>query len=339
MLSCNICWTVYVQSQRVALDTIQAKQVILSTSFTCQRPPIWRSFGDISQQRTWSSLLLWSLWYCGYLPPCLQFQDRVGNTTSFPWDLFLLQGHVWLWHYQIQVTQTKVHPPKINHRIRKWLKLKRTSGIQPPCSVRDIQSWLDTAQGCVQMALEDLQEGWLHKISGQPVAVLGQRQCKNVFPDVRTETPVWFMPFASCPVTGSHWKEPVTTSLLPHTFTIYLCMWITFPPWTISSPFPCSLSQSLLTHSTSKPHFPLSSFCQLCIYRCSSCFLWHPLLNSIPVPGMYRWSSLWVVKIRKKRHYRLDRTMLRGTAWSKALLILLEACFRNINICFTHTRL
>lgn len=250
MLSCNICWTVYVQPQRVALDTIQAKQAILSTSFTCQRAPIWRSFGDSSRERTWSSLLLWALWYCGNLPPYLQFQERVGNVTSFPWDLFLLQGHVWLWDYQTQITQTKVHLPKINH---KMAAAKKNLWSPTPLLNQGYPELV--AQSCIQMALEDLQEGWLHKISGQPVTVLGQCQCKNIsWCSDRNSCLVYALCLLSC-----HW-QPLERAC-HHSFT-YPYLYHVFmhvdkiPLRTISSPFPCSLSQGLLTHSTSKPHFP-----------------------------------------------------------------------------------
>lgn len=49
-------------------------------------------------------------------------------------------------------------------------------------------------------------------LSGQ--GVVGQAQSEKVFPDIQKECPVFkFMPIASGPGTGYHWKEPVLSSL------------------------------------------------------------------------------------------------------------------------------
>ena len=56
------------------------------------------------------------------------------------------------------------------------------------------------AQDHVQMALDCLQ-GWrVHHLS--------HPHSEKVFPDVQREPPVFpFVPMATCPITGHHWKE------------------------------------------------------------------------------------------------------------------------------------
>jgi len=94
-------------------------------------------------------------------------------------------------------------------KITEWLRLEGTFGglVQPPLLK---QGHLEVVpQGCVQIAFGYLQGGRLHSLSGQAVPVLGHPHSEKVFPNVQREPPVfWFVPIASGPDTGHHWKEP-----------------------------------------------------------------------------------------------------------------------------------
>ena len=70
--------------------------------------------------------------------------------------------------------------------------------------------WLNPGSGLgrIQVGFEYLHRRRLHEPSGQPVPGLRQPQRKEVLPHVQTELPLLqFVPIASCPVTGHHWKE------------------------------------------------------------------------------------------------------------------------------------
>lgn len=61
-----------------------------------------------------------------------------------------------------------------------------------------------------------IHEWRLHDLSEQPVPVLGHSPSKKPFPDIQMEPPVFqFVPIASGPVTGCHWREPVSVFFAP----------------------------------------------------------------------------------------------------------------------------
>ena len=64
------------------------------------------------------------------------------------------------------------------------------------------------AQDLMQAGFEYLQRRRSHNLSGQPVPVLHHPQSKEVFPHVQMELLILqFVPVATRPVAGHHWKE------------------------------------------------------------------------------------------------------------------------------------
>jgi len=96
-----------------------------------------------------------------------------------------------------------------NQRTKIWLRLEETSEahlVHPPAQAGPPRPFV---QDCVQVAFEYLQGQRLHNLPGQPVPALCHPHSKKVFPDSQREPPLFqFVPIASCPVTGHHWKEP-----------------------------------------------------------------------------------------------------------------------------------
>ena len=77
--------------------------------------------------------------------------------------------------------------PDLNYRITEPLRLEEASGdhvVQPLLKQGHPE---EVVQDHVQVAFEDLQEGRLHHLSGQPVPVLCHPHSKEVLPDVQTE--------------------------------------------------------------------------------------------------------------------------------------------------------
>ena len=61
------------------------------------------------------------------------------------------------------------------------------------------------AEDLVQAGLEYLQRRRIHKLPGQPVAVLSHPQREEVLPHVQVELPVLqFVPLVPCPIAGHH---------------------------------------------------------------------------------------------------------------------------------------
>jgi len=75
------------------------------------------------------------------------------------------------------------------------------------------------------MAFDCLQGRRLYNLSDKPLSVVSQPNSKKVFPDVQREPPVFqFMPIASCPVSGHHWKERGCILFVPR--YLQVCMYV-----------------------------------------------------------------------------------------------------------------
>ena len=72
------------------------------------------------------------------------------------------------------------------------------------------------AQDYVQTAFEYLEEWRYHNLSGHPVLVVSHPHSEKKIPYVQRDPPVFpWVPIASCPVTGYHWKEPGSILFAP----------------------------------------------------------------------------------------------------------------------------
>lgn len=125
------------------------------------------------------------------------------------------------------------------------------------CSNCPSQGGLHNHQLDVQTDFDNLW-GRLHGLSGQHVPVLHHLHCKEVFPDVQWESPVYqFVLLVSCPVLN-HWKKPVTLLFaLSLQVSVYVDpSWAPFSlGWTISI-----LSASLDRRAVWAPLLSWSSF-------------------------------------------------------------------------------
>lgn len=109
------------------------------------------------------------------------------------------------------------------HRITEWPRLKGASGVVwsslPVQAGPPRASFPDQAQA----AFEYLWGGRLRFPSGHPVPVLSYSHSKSC-PYIQMELPLFqFLPFASCPVTGHHWKHPDSIFLAP-SLQVFLCI-------------------------------------------------------------------------------------------------------------------
>lgn len=69
-------------------------------------------------------------------------------------------------------------------------------------------------------------QGWRLHISGQPVPVLGQTHCREVFSNVQAAPPVcWCVLINSFLVTGQHWKEPGSVFFPPSLQIFPICIY------------------------------------------------------------------------------------------------------------------
>lgn len=113
-----------------------------------------------------------------------------------------------------------------NHRVVEVGRDIWKSSGPAPCLGRDTKSHLPRSMSRQLISISS-------QLSGQSVPVLPHLHSGKLLPDVQTKPPVFqFVPMASGPVSGYHWKEPslvlIATSLQVFMFR-YLCTFIRFP--------------------------------------------------------------------------------------------------------------
>ena len=120
-------------------------------------------------------------------------------------------------------------------------RLSCTTSLLKQCHLQEV------GQDHVQTTSEYLQEWRLHNPYGQPVKVLSHLHSEKVSPDVQMELHLFqFVPIASSPVTGHHWKEPGSVLFTPslhfrNLHTLKRSLWaFASPDWTVAvlSAFP-----------------------------------------------------------------------------------------------------